>query len=244
VSQSSLPAPCRDCAARSRSLCGRLAPPDLEALSAVSRRRTYRPGQLVAMEGQPDPIGTIVSGLLAGKKTMADGREQIVALLFAADFHGNPLTERAGTTTHALTSARLCLFDRPHFERLLETSPDLRRAFLAHTLSALTDAQEWMLLLGQKTAGERVASFLLRLAERRAASGCRHRPAPLEDGVIVEIPLTRAQMAACLGLTIETVSRRLSSLRDSGLIDFQTSRTVRLVRIDQLRATADARSGA
>lgn len=234
-----LPSACQLCAVRSQSLCADLSPRELGALNAISRRRSFQPGQVVVMEGDPDVFGNVVNGLLAEKKTMADGREQIVSLLFPADFHGNPLNDRADTTVHAVSPTTVCVFERGAFERLADEFPSLKSALLDHSLAALADARDWMLLLGQMSAGERVATFLLRMADRQAeAAGCSHHPNGLADGAVVEIPITRAQMAAYLGLTIETVSRRLTALRDSRLIDFESSRAVRLVSIDQLRAAA------
>ena len=238
-----LPAPpssCQICAIRNQGLCAELTPIELNALNAVSRRRMFDPGQMVVMEGEPDVFGNVVSGLLVEKKSMADGREQIVSLLFPADFHGNPMNARADTTIHAVVATEVCLFERQPFERLTGEIPRLQRALLDRSLAALQDAREWMLLLGQKTAGERVATFLLRIAERQAEAGCAHDRAALKDGDRVEIPITRAQIAAYLGLTIETVSRRLTALRDAHVVDLDGSRTARLLSIAQLRAAAGA----
>ena len=193
---------------------------------------------MVVMEGEQDVFGNIISGLLVEKKSMADGREQIVSLLFPTDFHGNPLNGRADTTIHAVAPTELCLFERNTFERLTGEIPKLQRALLDRSMAALQDAREWMLLLGQKTASERVATFLLRIAQRQSEAGCGHASSMLRDGDTFEIPITRAQIAAYLGLTIETVSRRLTALRDAHVIDLEGSRHVRLLNLAQLRATA------
>ncbi len=232
------PLSCQQCAIRHKGLCAELTPLELTALNAVSRRRTFGPGQMVVMEGEPDVFGNVLSGLLVEKKSLPDGREQIVSLLFPSDFHGNPRTAKADTTIHAIANTELCLFERQSFERLSTEIPTLQRALLDRSLASLQHARDWMLLLGQKSASERVATFLLRIAERQAELDCHHHSNALSDGDVIEIPITRAQIAAYVGLTIETVSRRLTALRDAQIIDLEGSRTVRLINIMQLRAAA------
>ena len=235
----SLPPTCTRCAIRSESLCSELSPIELSALSGISRRRVYEPGQVIVTEGDNDVFCNVVTGLLVEKKALSDGREQILSLLLPADFHGGPNSAVADASVHAVTRSTVCQFERAAFDDLLSGFPGLKQAVLEHSLTALTNAREWMLLLGQKTAEERVATFLLHTAERQGESGCSHiRTKRLADGVLVQIPITRSQIAAYLGLTIETVSRRLTALRDANLIEFDNSRLVRLLDVDQLRIAA------
>lgn len=230
---------CSRCAVRSKSLCASLDPDDLRALNAISRRRLFDPGQTIVSEGDRDLFGNVVSGLLVEKKSMADGREQIVALLFPGDFHGAGNDGIvAATTVQAVTKTMVCVFDRSAFDGLVREQPAIKQAVLDQAFSALTEAREWMLLLGQKNATERVATFLLRLARRQAEPACSHVEGGLEDGARVDIPITRAQMAAYLGLTIETVSRRLTALRDKGLITSDETRVIRLNDVAALRRTS------
>lgn len=234
-----VPTACNRCAIRSHSLCAALSPVELSALNAISRRRSYDAGQVIVTEGERDVFGNVVSGLLVEKKTLADGREQIVSLLFPGDFHGSIFDERADTSVHATTATMVCTFDRAGFETLIDGFPTLKQAMLQRTRAALADARSWMLLLGQKTAGERVSTFLLRLAQRQSELGCSHdAPGVVMDGMVLEIPITRAQIAAYLGLTIETVSRRLTALRDQRLIEISSSRALRLMDIAALRDAA------
>ena len=102
-----------------------------------------------------------------------------------------------------------------------------------HTLDELDAARDWMLLLGRKTAEEKVASFLYMLARRSMLGGCAHKN---EAGAAAfELPLTRADMADYLGLTIETVSRQLTRLKTSHVIRLSTSR---LIMVPDLRKLA------
>ncbi|MEM0907843.1 MAG: helix-turn-helix domain-containing protein, partial [Pseudomonadota bacterium] len=108
-----------------------------------------------------------------------------------------------------------------------------------HAMDSLAQARDWMLLLGQKSAEERVATFLLRMAERQADTGCAKRAhESVANGTTIDVPITRAQIAAYLGLTIETVSRRLTALRDAKLIALQSSRSITLLDVPALQRTA------
>jgi len=92
------------------------------------------------------------------------------------------------------------------------------------TLDELDAARDWMLLLGRKTARERIASFMAILV-RRAAALERRAPG---DGFVFTLPLTREAIADYLGLTIETVSRQITALKKAGVIEFDGSRTCRV----------------
>lgn len=234
-----LPSECARCAVRSRALCSVLSDAELAILSDLSRRRTFKAGQIVVMEGDQPIVANIASGVLAEKKAMPDGREQIVSILFPADFIGGDLSVPADTTVEAITDTRLCIHTIASFEALMREKPALRDAYLAHAQNELRNAREWMLLLGKKGAEERVATFLLRLATRQTQAGCSHFPLDeAVDGMAFDIALTRAQMAAFLGLTIETVSRRIRALQSAGLIELVGPRGVRLVDAGRLKDMA------
>jgi CRP/FNR family transcriptional regulator len=229
------PPACLRCGIRNRSLCAALSPPELAALSSISRHKTYAPGQTIVTEGEPDVFGNIVSGIVVEKKSLSDGREQIVSLLFPADFLGNGFTGKADASVQTASPVTICTFDRVAFNRVLADNPMLRQAVLERAFAELENAREWMLLLGQKTAGERLATFLLRLATREAEAGCTHYHIDAaENGTELVIPITRAQVASYLGLTIETVSRKLTALRDAGIIEFHGQRNVKILNVVRL----------
>jgi len=234
--EAALPATCERCGVRTRSLCGALNPSELQALNAISRMRTVETGQVVVMEGEHDQFATVVSGILLVKKGLEDGREQIINILFPSDFMGRAFVRDAPFTVEAAGDSVLCTFDKSGFEQLVNTCPAIERKLLQLTLSELDRARDWMLLLGQKDATERVATFLLRLAER---AGCDAAGRTGENKpVVFDLPITRADMAAALGLTIETVSRKLTSLRKSGVIEIRSTRHVSVLDITRLRSAA------
>lgn len=229
-----LPAVCERCGVRTRSLCGVLNPDELHAVNAISRLRTVETGQVVVVEGDHDLFATVVSGILLVKKGLEDGREQIINILFPSDFMGRAFARDASFTVEAASDAVICTFDKAGFEHAVDSYPAIQRKLLDLTLAELDQARDWMLLLGQKDATERVATFLLRLADRSGCAGGGANGAPAE----FELPITRADIAAALGLTIETVSRKLTSLRKAGIIGIRSTRHVSVLDPARLRAAA------
>lgn len=113
------------------------------------------------------------------------------------------------------------MFTRSRFERILKDYPTLEKRLLEMTLNELDAARDWMLLLGRKTAKEKVASFLAILV-RRAAALERRTPG---DGFRFTLPLSREAIAEYLGLTIETVSRQITALKKAEIIGLIGTRT-------------------
>ena len=163
---------------------------------------------------------------------MPDGRQQIVGLLFAPDFVGRAYCETNPYFAEAATAVELCCFPRDRFEALLKEFPGLEHRLFERTLNELDSAREWMVLLGRKTATEKVASFLFLLAKRAQMTGCPHGPAAAYT--LFELPLSRADIADYLGLTIETVSRQITKLRAQGHIDLVNTQQLSVPSINVL----------
>ena len=230
------PSACAVCAVRHRALCAALTPDEIAGLNRISQRRRFADGEIVALEGEEFPHGNVVSGVAKLVRGLEDGREQIVGLLFPSDFMGRPMATGSGLphTVQATTELELCVFPREPFEALIAQHPALERKLLERTLGELDAARDWMLLLGRKTAAERVATFLHTIALRAREVGCGSDRAALG----FEIPLTRQDMADFMGLTIETVSRQMTKLRKDGVIVLEGNR--RIARVDMARLAARA----
>ncbi|MEO7689060.1 MAG: Crp/Fnr family transcriptional regulator [Sphingomonas sp.] len=196
----------------------------MAALSAIGRRRVLAAGQVLTWAGDANLLcANIVAGILKVTASTARGREQIVGLLFAGDFVGQLFSEDTTMTVTALVESDLCLYPRERFERALGEAPALERALLRRTMAALNDARERMLTLGQRGAQERVAGFLLDLADRAA-------PGRAGGAITIDVPVSRRDMADFLGLTIETVSRQLSRLKILGAVALPRGGRTVLVR--------------
>jgi CRP/FNR family transcriptional regulator len=229
---------CASCAVRDEALCGSLDDRELSALNSLGQRRRVAAGSTVIWAGDESVIcANLLSGVLKMAASTADGREQIVGLLYAADFVGQPYAGQADFTITALTDAELCVFPREPFERVLEDHTRMEHLLLQRTLKALTEARGRMLTLARKSAGEKVAGLLLDMAARAGASGCH---ASAGGSVAFDLPLTRGQMADVLGLTIETVSRQLTKLKEARVIGLNGARGVTISDQRALSARAEA----
>ena len=213
---------CAECAVRDSALCASLSDAELGALNALGRRQKLKRGETLIWAGSASLVcANLLSGVLKLSATTADGREQIVGLLYPADFVGRPYADEADFTVTAASEAELCVFPRGPFERVLEDHARMERMLLQRTLAALDEARGRMLTLARASAGEKVAGFLRDMAAR--AGGCRATPF---GPVTFDLALTRGEMADVLGLSIETVSRQLTRLKDQGAIALMGARGI------------------
>lgn len=214
----------------------------IRRLAQIAHRKKIPAGQTIMSDETPaDFFANVISGAVKLTKTLPDGRQQIVGLLFAPDFLGRAFSKSNPYTAEAATDVEICTFPHVAFERLVAEYPDLQQRLFLHTLDELDAARDWMLLLGRKTAEEKVASFLLMLAKRSLLMGCQHT-APAEKATF-ELPLTRADMADFLGLTIETVSRQLTRLKTANVIKLNSNRLIAVPDIARLAQVAGQDDG-
>lgn len=226
---------CSECGVRDQALCASLTDDQLAVLSRAGRRRYVAKGESVIWAGDENMIcANVVAGVFKLSTSTADGREQIVGLLYPADFLGRPYAPSSNYTVDALTDAELCVFPRSHFEQALHDYEELERLLLQRTLDELDNTREWMLLLGRKTAEEKVASFIVQMSRRLAKGRCG-----ASTGEEFLLPLSRTQVADVLGLTIETVSRQMTRLKSAGVIDLPTTRSIRVLDRPALSARAE-----
>lgn len=218
-----LQVPCESCPIRYRAVCANCEGPELELLDSTKYYRRYEAGQVLALAGERmDFVGSVVSGVAGLSQTMEDGRTQMVGLLLPSDFLGRPGRDASTYTVTALSELTLCCFRRKPFEELLRSSPRIGARLLEMTLDDLDAAREWLLLLGRKSAREKMASFLVVLARREAVL----HQSRLQGRVRIDLPLTRETIADYLGLTLETVSRQISALRRDGVITLEGNRHI------------------
>lgn len=228
---------CDTCVVRNRSICAALDGEEIKALSMIGRRRDLAAGESLMWEGEDSVlVANVVDGVLKLSTGTEDGREQIVGVVYPSDFIGRPFGSTSGHGVTALTDARVCVFSRRDFDAFAREHPSLEHKLLERTLSELDRTRRWMLLLGRKSAGEKLATFLLEMSERLVQPGCVDVPdVPLRRFVL---PFSRQQVADVLGLTIETVSRQFTKLKAEGIIDLPSRREVTIVDRDALAAEA------
>lgn len=218
---------CDTCMVRNTAICEALDRQELEALNAIGRRRRLAPGESLVWEGdQSVLVANVLEGMLKLTTGTEDGREQIVGVVFPSDFIGRPFGATTSHSITALTDAHVCVFGRADFDRFAGEHPKLEHKLLTRTLAELDRTRQWMLLLSRKTAEEKVATFLLDIADR------------LASGDAFVLPFTRQQIGDILGLTIETVSRQMTQLRRDGVIDLPSRREVAIRDRAALQAIA------
>lgn len=232
----SVPEDCAHCAVREIAVCTALSAPELERLRTIAVTKTFAPGSTLFAADEPATmVGTVVQGTIKCFKLLADGRQQIVGFLFPGDFIGSPTQETTHGFAEALTEVELCLFPFPAIQRLIREMPNLERRLLSLANEDLDLAREWMLLLGRKTAQERLATFLLLLAQKARARG-------IADGTI-DLPMNRSEIADYLGLSLETVSRQFTKLKSSGHIRIAHNNTITIRNPDGLIEIAEGTAG-
>lgn len=228
---------CQHCAVRNRAVCGAMSDDQIARLSEISHRKKYDAGQMIMSDQEPVTFfANVISGTIKLTKGIADGRQQIVGLLFPPDFLGRAFSRSNPYFAEAASDVEVCVFPSDAFEKLIEIYPGLQHRLFERTLDELDAAREWMLLLGRKTAEEKVASFLLLLARRSAIANCVDH----DDMAIrrFDLPLRRADMADYLGLTIETISRQLTRLKTAGIINLIGARTLEVPNVTHLAKAA------
>lgn len=232
---------CGDCPIRYRAVCARCDTDELAHLNEIKTYQSYRAGETIVWAGDRiDFLGSVVSGAATLSQTMEDGRRQMVGLLLPSDFVGRPGRTSAHYDVTAVTDTLICRFRKSEFEKLIDSTPSISTRLLEMTMDELDAAREWMLLLGRKTAREKIASFLALLARRQAGLSARE----MADGIRFELPITREAMADYLGLTIETVSRQMSALKRDGVIELQGARRINVPDFaDLLAETGDDDDG-
>ena len=196
---------CDDCKVRLFSVCGALEVTELDELDRISQHRTYPPTAILFdQDAVASSVFNVTDGVVRLYKSLADGRRQIVGFALPGDFLGLALMDRYGVAAETVTQVSVCRFARPAFVAYVDGRPHLLRRlheFAGHELSL---AQDQMLLLGRRTAEEKIAAFLLNLQTRYGRIGT--------ISVNVPLPMSRQDIADYLGCTIETVSRSLTKL--------------------------------
>jgi CRP-like cAMP-binding protein len=170
----------------------------------------------VEIFGENEPaeyVYKVISGSVRTYKILSDGRRQICGFYLPGDCFGLQFSEEHTISAEAITDAKVLVVKRSTLTALADRDATVGRELFALTSRELRRAQEQVLLL-VKSAQERVASFLVEMSERAAA------------GDAIELPMSRQDIADYLGLTIETVSRTLTSLEGCAAIELPTSRCI------------------
>jgi CRP/FNR family transcriptional regulator len=219
IERSQLPDLCACCDSRPTSVCNAIEDRDMARLAAITSSIDAPVGRIFIQEGESaDNFFNITLGTARLFKLLPDGRRQITGFVGPGHFLGLAVSDTYAFSAEAMEPVRFCRFSRTRLRVLLDDFPALEKRLLEVAATELVAAQEQMLLLGRKTAVERLASFLLTQSVMGVPCG--------QPRAHLTLKMTRGDIADYLGLTIETISRTLTRLRNDRLIDIPSTTDV------------------
>jgi len=181
----------------------------------VASEFTYRKDEEIYGEYEPaEYVYQVIRGAVRSYKLLSDGRRQIGAFHLPGDVFGLESGQMHRLATEAIVDTTVRLVKRGSLEQAAQSDVRVARNMWTLTATELQHAENHMLLLGRKTAMERVATFLLEMDRRLAVAG------------MIALPMCRRDIGDYLGLTLETVSRALSQLHAQGILGFSGARQI------------------
>ena len=191
----------------------------------VASEFTYCRDEEIYGEGEPaEYVYEVITGAVRTHKLLSDGRRQIGAFHLPGDIFGLESSATHRLAAEAIVDTTVRLVKRRRLEQVAGADVQIARKLWTITAAELKHAENHMLLLGRKTAMERVATFLLEMDRRLAVAG------------VMALPMCRRDIGDYLGLTLETVSRALSQLHAQGILGFSGARQIMLRNPQRLRS--------
>lgn len=226
--------PCFGCGVRRQAICGVLESDELKEFRASGATMNLAGGETLSFEGDPaDNVYNLTSGLLRLSKLLPDGRRQVAGFLHPGEFLGLTMEDDHAFTAETISAAAVCRFPRSRFDAFVESHPHLERRLYALAAHELAASRQQIVLLGRKTAIERLASFLLMLAERseEGRGGT--------ESQVIRLPMSRTDIADYLGLRIETISRELGQLKAARVVRLVSTHEIEILDRRRLEGIAE-----
>lgn len=208
-----------------------LADEQLAKLTNLITRRKFKKGQVIFFEGDvSDKIYIINEGKIKTFKHTRDGKEQILYIIGEGDFIGDlSLLKKSAFqyNAEALEDVKVCTLSKDDFDRILKDNPEICLQVLESVHDRLMNLENLVQTLGTKDVEVRIAGLLVSLTESFGH---------FEDGkIILDMALTREEMANFIGVTRETISRKLSSLQDEGIIELVGNKRIIIQQLEGLK---------
>lgn len=199
-----------------------------------SKRRHIADKGHVYSEGEPRThVYKVVSGTICLYRMLEDGRRQVINFAFAGDVVGLGSGRLESCNAQAVSATQVCCLPIAKLMAAAKANNQIAAGLYEALSREIVVAQEHLMCLGQRGATERVATFLVTLSRRNEMRGTASN--------VVHLPMSRADIADFLGITIETVSRTLTKLKEQGLIEIEQITTLHLIQISKLIALAEGR---
>ena len=199
-------------------------------LQALARYAGARSGDSRVVDNRANQVVLVVEGAVKLIASVTGGRTHVMGFYFEDDFIYLPARETHAYNLCALKDCELIAFPATEFIRLAQNDKALNNNFISHLLRTLGRSREKTIALGQKTARERVATFLVSMAERIGS--------PFSNGALLDLPMSRRDIGENIGLTIETVSRQMTELRNAGLVSTSGRSHVKILDLAALKQEA------
>ena len=222
---------CLSCPIRATNFCSEVPDGEVDELWRSRQCVVLRKGQAIVSDAAlARAYYNVVFGMVKLSRSTSDGRTQIVGFRGPAEFFSIPEATSDTLQIAALVDVKLCRFSRSQLRHLMQKYPSLQSRLLDDSFGRIEALESHALVLGQRTAREKIASFLLQRRDgKNIGSPDRQR---------VAIPMTRVEIAEFLGLAPETVSRTLASFKREGLVSFGQAKSVWLLDMRSLEHVA------
>lgn len=228
------------CISCGHSLCARRVPifgslegDQLETVVSLIRRKHYKKGESLFLEGGTlQGLFIINRGKAKAYRHTVDGKEQILHLFFPGDFFGEKslfVDKKTEYSISAVEPVDLCMISKKDFQRLMESYPKINQKIMVELVHRIDRLESMIENLGMKSVDERIQSILLEFGRKAL------QDRPLIDGSEFALPLSREGLANYIGVTRETVSRKLSALQEEGIIEMIGNKGIKILDITRLR---------
>jgi CRP/FNR family transcriptional regulator, anaerobic regulatory protein len=201
-----------------------------EVIKLISRRK-YKKGQILFFEGDvSDKLFIINKGKVKIYKNTKEGKEQILYVLTEGDFIGDLSLLKKGLfdfNAEALEDVSVCILTKDDFDGIIRKNPDITFKMLEYVHDRLVSVENLVQTLSTKDVESRLASLLV--------NSIKEFGNETDNGTVLEMPLSREEMANYIGITRETISRKLTSLQDEGIVELVGNKKIIIKDIETLR---------
>ncbi|MCF8466865.1 MAG: helix-turn-helix domain-containing protein [Sneathiella sp.] len=225
-------APCLTCNAQKQSICAGLKEGEMEEFARIVRTRLVKAGQSVYREFEEAKyFFTIVTGEVRLANLLDDGRRQVTAFNSTGDIIGDHQKGYYLSDAEAICDTVVCQIPIKALDSFVEDLPAVRSALVAKIKDEANNLRRLAILLGRKTPVEKIASFLVNRAQKAGLS--------FNGTAEINLTMGRSDIADFLGLTIETVSRTITRLKNHGILEVPNAHSIIIKDMVELESLAE-----